>query len=205
MAKQEAPLEYLERYMPKGSGELVFKYLHDFKVHLTITRGRKSILGDYRHSTNHQNHRISVNGNLNKYAFLITLIHELAHLLTFIRFGNRVAAHGQEWKQMYRLMLEEFQHLQIFPHDIVVALKKSFHNLPASSCADDDLIRVLRNYDPGAKTLIFVEELREGDLFSLENGQIFQKGKKIRKRYQCKEISTGKIYLFSPVHEVKAI
>jgi predicted SprT family Zn-dependent metalloprotease len=85
--------------MPKGSGELIFKYLHDYKVHLTITRGRKTVLGDYRHSTGHQNHRISVNGNLNKYAFLITLIHELAHLLTFIQFGNRVAAHGKEWKQ----------------------------------------------------------------------------------------------------------
>ena len=205
MSKQEAPLEYLEKYLPKNSGELIFRYLHEYKVHLTITRTRKSILGDYRHSTNHHHHRISINGSLNKYAFLITLIHELAHLLTFMQFGNRVASHGKEWKALYRRMLEEFIHLNIFPDDIIAGIKKSLHNLPASSCADDDLIRVLRKYDAYPSNSIFVEELEEGRLFSIDNGQVFQKGKRVRKRFQCKEISTGRIYLFSPVFEVKVV
>ena len=205
MSKQEAPLEYLERYLPKDSAEAIYRYLYEYKVHLTITRSRKSILGDYRHSTNFHHHRISINGNLNKYAFLITLIHELAHLLTFIRFGNRVASHGREWKAYYRKMLEEFIHLKIFPEDIIAAIKKSLHNLPASSCADDELIRVLRKYDAKPANTIFVEELGEGHLFSIDNGQVFQKGKKVRKRFQCKEVTSGRIYLFSPVFEVKAV
>jgi predicted SprT family Zn-dependent metalloprotease len=205
MSKQEAPLEYLEKYLPKNSGEPIYRYLHEYKIHLTITRGRKSILGDYRHSTNLHHHRISINGNLNKYAFLITLIHELAHLLTFMQFGNRVASHGKEWKAYYRKMLEEFIHLEIFPNDIVSAIRKSAHNLPASSCADDELIRVLRKYDANPANTIFVEELEEGRLFSIDNGQIFQKGKRIRKRFQCKEIETGRLYMFSPVFEVKAV
>src|ERR1700676_1773219 len=121
MPKKEAPLEYLQEYMPEGSGELIFKYLHTYHVHLTITRGRKSVLGDYRHSTGRQNHRISVNGNLNKFAFLITLIHELAHLVTFMQFGNQVASHGKEWKLIYRKMLEDFIALQLFPADILAA------------------------------------------------------------------------------------
>jgi hypothetical protein len=121
------------------------------------------------------------------------LIHELAHLLTFMQFGN------------YRRMLEEFIHLNIFPEDIITGIKKSLHNLPASSCADDDLIRVLRKHDAYPSNSIFVEELEEGRLFSIDNGQVFQKGKRVRKRFQCKEISTGRIYLFSPVFEVKVV
>lgn len=99
MPKQEAPLHQLKTYLPEGSFEDVSHYLLNYKVHLTITRERKSVLGDYRNALAEKNHRISVNGNLNKYAFLITLLHELAHLFTYERFGHRVQAHGAEWKK----------------------------------------------------------------------------------------------------------
>jgi len=205
MPKKEAPLEYLQRFLPPGSASLVLDYLHAHKIHLTITKERKTILGDYRHATQIHNHRISVNGNLNPYAFLITLIHELAHLLTYTQFGNRVASHGREWKALYRQMLEEFIRLRIFPEDILAALQKSLHNLPATSCGDEDLMRVLKKHDPEASGLAMVEQLREGELFSLDNGKVFKKGRKIRKRIQCEEIATGKVYLFSPIYEVRAI
>jgi len=95
MPKKEAPLEHLNHYMPAGASEKMLEYLNRYRVHLTITRTRKSILGDYRHATHQDNHRISVNGSLNKYAFLITLIHELGHLVTFQQYGHRVSAHGK--------------------------------------------------------------------------------------------------------------
>jgi hypothetical protein len=203
MSKQEAPLEYLQRYLPPGSAELVLKYLHQYKVHLTITRERKSLYGDYRHATHDRNHRISVNGNLNKYSFLITLVHEVAHLLTFQQYGNRVASHGKEWKKLYAFLLKDFMGPAIFPDDIKQALTQSMHDLPASSCADDNLMRVLRKYDLNAPDLVLVEQIAEGNLFSLDDGRIFRKGKKLRKRYQCIEVKTKRLYLFSPVYEVK--
>ena len=98
MPKQEAPLLELQTYLPATGFEEVLYYLQHHKVHLTISRKRQSILGDYRHAHSDKNHRISVNGNLNKYAFLITLLHELAHLFTYEKFGHRVQAHGREWK-----------------------------------------------------------------------------------------------------------
>jgi SprT protein len=205
MAKKEAPLEYLQEYIPEGSALLIYNYLYEYKVHLTITRGRKSVLGDYRHSTNRHHHRISVNSNLNKYSFLITLIHELAHLLTFNEYGHHVASHGKEWKMLYRRVLEDFIALHIFPEDILKALKKNLHNLPASSCADEDLMRILKRYDAHPTNSIFVEQVAEGKLFKIDNGQIFQRGKKIRKRFQCTEVATGKLYLFSPIFEVIAV
>jgi len=203
MPKQEAPLEYLQRYLPPSSAPLVMQYLHHYKVHLTITRERKSVLGDYRHATHDRNHRISVNGNLNEYAFLITLVHELAHLLTFQQYGNRVQSHGKEWKNLYAFLLRDFITAKIFPEDINLRLKQSIHDLPASSCADDDLMRILRRYDKNAGDMVLVEQIPEGNCFALDDGRIFRKGKKLRKRYQCFDIKTKQEYLFSPVYEVK--
>ncbi|HEY4290939.1 MAG TPA: SprT-like domain-containing protein [Puia sp.] len=203
MAKNEAPLDYLRRWIPSAAAPLILEYLNHYQVHLTITRERKSVLGDYRHATRDQNHRISVNGNLNHWSFLITLIHELAHLVTFMEYSNRVQSHGKEWKTIYRKMLEEFIRLSIFPADILAALKKNLHDLPASSCADEGLMRVLRRYDENPGELLLVEQIPEGACFSLEDNRVFRKGKKLRKRYQCVELATGKLYLFSPIYEVR--
>ena len=81
MPKKESPLHSLSSFLPDGAYEGVAQYLQEYKVHLTVTRERKNILGNYRNKIFDKNHRISVNGNLNKYSFLITLLHELAHLL----------------------------------------------------------------------------------------------------------------------------
>src|SRR5450755_2495770 len=204
MPKKEAPLEYLDHYMPAGASGKMFEYLHLYKVHLTITRTRKSILGDYRHATGSDNHRISVNGSLNKYAFLITLIHEIGHLITFQQFGNRVNAHGKEWKLAYRGVLEDFMRLKLFPPDLQQALLKSLHDLPASSCSDINLTRVLKNYDAKDKTVL-VEDVKPGAHFRTSDGKIFIRGRQIRKRIECAELRSGKLYLFSPVYEVEPL
>src|SRR5215831_5247313 len=203
MSKREAPLEYLRQFIPAPAAPVILEYLNRYKVHLTVTRGRRTVLGDYRHATLYKTHRISINGDLNQYSFLITLIHELAHLVTFIQYGNRVQAHGKEWKKCYALLLKSFLQEKVFPEPVEQALMRSIHNLPASSCADDDLIRVLKQYDRQENGLVMVETLPEGQLFDIGEGRIFKKGKKLRKRYQCTEVKTGKVYLFSPVYEVR--
>lgn len=202
MPKQEVPVSSLQQYLPTGTADKVLAFLHRFKVHLTVTLERKSILGDYRHRTVDRHHRISVNGNLNPYAFLITLLHELAHLLTFEQHGNRVPAHGKEWKAIYGGLLAAFIGHKIFPPDIETELRISLRNPAASSCAEDDLLRVLRRYDSGKEGLQLLEELPEAALFRISDGRQFRKGEKLRKRFKCQELSTGKWYLFSPVYEV---
>ena len=205
MAKKEVPVGHLQQYLPDGTGEAVLNYLHQYKVHLTITRERKSILGDYRHRTHHTNHRISINGSLNKYAFLITLLHEIAHLLTFEQYGNRVQAHGKEWKLVFGDLLHQFLLHHTFPADIEKELKISLQNPAASSCAEEGLLRVLRNYDDKKPNHHLLEELPAGILFRIRGGRVFKKGEKIRKRFKCLEVATGKLYLFSPVYEVEII
>lgn len=205
MPKKEAPFTKLQDYLPPGTYDAVMAYLHHYGVHLTVARERKSILGDYRHRTHGHNHRISVNGNLNQYAFLITLLHELAHLLTFEQYGNRVAAHGREWKMIFGRMLAAFLEQDVFPQDIKKALMDSLHNPAASSCADDALLRVLRNHDHKNSHLVFVETIPEGALFRTHDGKVFRKGEKMRKRFRCEEVASKRIYLFSPVYEAEPL
>ncbi len=205
MPKQEAPLLQLQSYLPTGSFEGVLFYLQHHKVHLTISRKRQSILGDYRHAHSDKNHRISVNGDLNKFAFLITLLHELAHLFTYDKFGHRVQAHGKEWKNEFSKILAKFLLQKVFPADIEKALLNTLQNPAASSCGDEKLLRVLHNYDEKETGVHLIEQLPEAALFSIKGGRIFKKGEKIRKRFKCVEVKTGKYYLFSAVYEVKAL
>ena len=195
----------LSDYIPDGTLEPVLAYLDKNRVHLTITRERVSVLGDYRPAVPGKNHRISVNGNLNRYAFLITLLHELAHLLTHEVYGSRVAAHGREWKQKFSGLLMEFMTAAVFPEDIREALQASLHNPAASSCADDRLMRILRRYDVRRNEFQLLEDLSEGCCFMIRGGRTFRKGMVLRKRIKCEEIGTGRQYLFSPVYEVKPV
>ncbi|RYY57789.1 MAG: hypothetical protein EOO05_17735 [Chitinophagaceae bacterium] len=205
MPKKEVPIKQLQDFLPPGTYEPVLEYLRHYKVHLTVARERKSLLGDYRHRTNGTNHRISVNGNLNSYSFLITLLHELAHLLTFERYGNKVLAHGKEWKAVFSSVLKQFLEHKIFPADIESELMLSLHNPAASTCAEDGLLRVLRKYDAGASHLRLVEEIPMDGLFKTSDGRVFQKKEKLRKRFKGVEIGTKKVYLFSPVYEVELL
>jgi SprT protein len=205
MPRQEAPLNQLQSYLPPNTYEAVLFYLQHYHVHLTIARERKSILGDYRHKIGSKSHRISVNGNLNPYAFLITLLHELAHLLTFDQYGNRVQSHGKEWKALFGKLLAQFVQQNVFPPDISQALINSLQNPAASSCADDALLRVLRNYDDKKEGLLFIENLPEGALFKTHDGRIFKRGERVRKRYRCIELATKRLYLFSPVYEAELV
>ena len=206
MAKSEHPLSALNAYLPEGSFEAVIQLINHYKVHLTVTRARKSVLGDYRHPFLGANHKISVNGNLNKYEFLITLLHELAHLLCYEQYKNKVEAHGKEWKAIFGKLLNQFIQLAIFPEDIKKCLLKTLMNPAATANGETALLLVLRNYDTQKREgYAFVAHLPIGALFESQKGRIFQRGKKRRIRIECVELATGHIYSFSALTEVKLL
>lgn len=206
MAVSEHPMHALADFLPDNTFDRVVHYIHHYRVHLTISKQRKSVLGDYRHSGWGGNHRISVNGNMNKYEFLLTLLHELAHLLTYEQYKNRVEPHGKEWKNHYSLLLVDFVQQKVFPEDIEKALQKSIINPSATANGETELLLVLRKYDlvkkEGHHPII---EVPEGALFQTENGKVFRKGAKRRKRFECVEVKTGLRYTFSPITEVRII
>jgi hypothetical protein len=191
MARAEHPMQALAAFLPDGSFEQVVAYIQHYRVHLTITKKRKSVLGDYRHPVLGKNHRITVNGDLNKYEFLLTLLHELAHLLTFEQYRNRVEAHGAEWKACYSSLLIQFVEKGIFPDDIKAALQRSIMNPAATANGETDLLLVLRKYNTRQNGLIPVADIPAGRLFQTENGRVFMKGLLRRKRFECVEVKSG--------------
>ncbi|CAN5446848.1 SprT-like domain-containing protein [soil metagenome] len=205
MAANKHSFEALKAYLPEGSFELVMPLILQHRVHLTISRHRQTKLGDYRNAHGNKNHRISVNGNLNKYSFLITLLHELAHLLAYEQFGNRIQPHGSEWKKTYGSVLKDFLAQHLFPNDIANELKATLHNPAASSCAEDELQRILMRYDAKKPGMKMVEQLTTGQHFKIAGGRVFVKGEVIRKRIKCFELPAMKAYLFSPLYEVMEV
>lgn len=206
MAKVEHPLNALNAYLPDGAFEPVVALINQYKVHLTVTKARKSVLGDYRHAFQGANHKISVNGNLNKYEFLITLLHELAHLLCYEQYRNRVDAHGKEWKNIYGHLLAQFIQQGLFPDDIKKALSKTLLNPAATANGETKLLLVLRKYNEIKKAgVALVANIAEGILFESLNGKIFRRGKKRRIRIECVEVATGQVYSFSALTEVKLV
>ncbi|PKP15392.1 MAG: sprT domain-containing protein, partial [Bacteroidetes bacterium HGW-Bacteroidetes-23] len=79
--------EVLLKYLPEHAVESVFELIKTNSVHLKIVNERVTRHGDYRRHPSGKHH-ITVNANLNKYRFLITLVHEIAHLAAFEKYGR---------------------------------------------------------------------------------------------------------------------
>lgn len=196
----------LSKYMPEGAAPIISTWINDTGCQFRISKSRKTKLGDYTAPFRGAPHKISVNHDLNPYAFLITSIHEFAHLKTWQQKKNLVKPHGTEWKANYKELMLPFLKLQIFPPDVLQAIVKYMDNPAASSCTDLHLFRVLRQYDQGnGAPLTTVESIAEGTIFSVKGGRVFQKKEKLRKRYKCIELATNRMYLFHPIAEVNIV
>jgi SprT protein len=137
----------LKKYLPEKAVEPIYSLIVQHKVHLLITRQRKSKHGDFRPPVSGRPHRISVNHNLNPYAFLITFLHELAHQIIWAKYTNRVMPHGIEWKNAFSELLRPFIDANIFPPEIAENLDKEGYEMFYSTSADASLMRVLKKYD----------------------------------------------------------
>ena len=189
--------------IPATSQSQIVNLITNENVDVKVKRERKTRHGDYKILPDGQ-HQITVNSNLNPYRFLITLIHEIAHLKAYKIYGNGIKPHGREWKQNFQHLMLPFLRPEIFPSEILPLLANHFKNPKASSDTDTNLAFALKQYDaPNDKSFVF--EVPEGVTFKLYNGRIFKRGIKRRKRYECVEINSGKVYLFNPNAEVEIL
>ena len=193
----------LGKYIPQASIASVFQLITAHNIHLKIVNERVTRHGDYRKMSNGQ-HQITVNSNLNNFRFLITLIHEIAHLIAFKKYGNSIKPHGIEWKRTFQQLMLPYLRPEIFPNNLLPFLAIHFKNPKASSDTDTNLSLALKEYDaPNDKNYIF--EIPLGSRFRIYNGKIFKRGQRRVKRFECIEISTGKVYLFNPNAEVELL
>ena len=198
--------DILAQYMPAPAAPIIAKWIDYFQCEFKISKRRATKLGDYRHPFKGEGHKISVNNNLNSYAFLVTTVHEFAHLLTWNDHKNKVKPHGQEWKSNFKRMMTPFLEQQMFPADIEHAIQTYLKNPSASSCTDLNLSRSLKRYDVQQhQQHVRLEELPLHARFIIKDGRSFKKEERLRKRYRCTCLDDGRVYLFNPLAEVEAL
>ena len=200
-------LELLKRYFPEASVTRVGEVYSQRRFKLHFKRPRNSKLGDFRPPrTQNGICSITLNYDLNPYQMLITYLHEVAHYDVYQHYGSRnVQPHGTEWQKLFATLLQPFMTETIFPQDVLEALKKHLQHIKASSTADLNLQRVLRQYDKNTAAVTTVESLPDGVRFSLKNGLVFKKGEKQRTRYKCYCESNGRWYFVAALAEVQMI
>lgn len=195
--------ETLAKYLPEYAVKPAFDLIVTNQVHLKIVNERQTRHGDYRRGHTGK-HEITVNSSLNKYRFLMTLIHEIAHLVAFEKFGRNIKPHGDEWKFTFQRLMVPFIRPEIFPGQLLPLLARHFKNPTASSDTDTTLSLALKQYDKeNDKNYVF--EIPYGSVFRIKNGKIFKKLAVRTKRFECIEISSGRTYLFNPNAEVELL
>tara|TARA_Y100000741_G_C18161179_1_gene521233 strand:+ start:308 stop:898 length:591 start_codon:yes stop_codon:yes gene_type:complete len=190
-------------FVPKTSISYLKSLLVDKKIIFLIKNKRKTKHGDFR-ITNDKKAIITLNKTKNKYQFLITLLHEIAHYNTYIDHGITVKPHGIEWKNNFRFLMFPMLKQTVFPNNILDNLTNYMKNPKASTENDFNLIMSIKKYDFNMVSN-FVFQLKEGDIFKTNNDKKYKFIRKRIKKVECIEVRSGKKYLFSPQVEVKLV
>jgi SprT protein len=209
MAFEKKQLTLLQVFIPEGSFDALFDYINKYGIHLSITKKRKTLHGNFSYNTVQKINKITVNGTLNRYAFLVTLLHEIAHCIALHTYGFNIAPHGKEWQNTYSKILQEFIALNVFTPEINIALAKHSFKPKASSCADLELEKILNKYDEGfaeeTEYNQYVEQIPIGSFFETEQKKVYKMIGKRRTKYICQLLSNGELYLFTSIHLVKKL
>ncbi len=196
--------ETLAKYIPEHAVKPVFELIVSNQVHLKIVNERQTRHGDYRRGLSGK-HEITVNSSLNKYKFLMTLIHEISHLVAFEKFGRKIKPHGNEWKHTFQRLMVPYIRPEIFPNHLLPLLARHFKNPTASSDTDTTLSLALKQYDKQNDDKNYIFEIPYGSVFRIHNGKVFKKIAVRTKRFECLEVSSGRVYLFNPNAEVELL
>ncbi|CAG0950728.1 MAG: sprT domain-containing protein [Bacteroidetes bacterium] len=207
MRNAKKKIELIRDYLPEGCENLLLRWFREVEkdFELVISKERASKLGDFRPPyKRNELPVITVNNNLNHYSFLIILTHEFAHHTNWSKYGNSIKAHGKEWKNDFATLLGQLVLRGIFPEDIESALENQLQSPTATIYSDINLVRVLKKYDKGRKSLL-LDDIPERSIFELNTGRFFRKGEKQRKRYKCLELKSRRLYYVSALAEVKLV
>jgi hypothetical protein len=185
-------------YLPAAAMVHVARLLDGFAVDVRVVRPRRTKLGDHRPPPSLlRPHRITVNADLNPYAFLTTLLHEVAHAATWERHRlrrRRLRPHGPEWKREFSAVLAPVVEAGVFPDDVAAAVTRSLENPAAATCSDRHLLLALARYDRPHVGRVRVEDLAEGTWFRIDGRHAFRAGRLVRTRRQCFAAGSGREY-----------
>lgn len=183
----------LQTHVPAPSLEYCFTLWKASPFELKITESRQTKVGDFTSRRTKHHPRITLNNDLNPYLFLVTYVHEVAHLRVYLEFGTRVDPHGEKWKTTFTDLMLPLLWESVFPEEILHELRRHMINPKASSFADTDLTQAFRKFDKNPNQMV-LSQVPEGGIFRLQ-GRYFKKGKLRRTRILCRELQSKRDYL----------
>ena len=188
--------------IPQASSEYVKSLIFYENLTIKLKKSRKTKHGDFSVKKNGLC-KITINDDLNQYRFLVTLIHEISHYKAYKKYGPYIKPHGVEWKNIFKNLLLPIINPEIIPNDVLKPLAIYTKNPKASSDTDLNLSLALNRYNINQCDYVF--NLSNGSVFKASNERVYVIIKKLRKRYECMDIITKKLYLFSPNVKIKEI
>lgn len=184
--------KHFELLLPHGALDFIKQWVGEENLIIKIRNARKTKLGDYKFLKEFNTHQITINKEMTHEGFFFVLTHEIAHLMVRVSFSPQTKAHGKEWKYVFgKLLLES---IKIYPQEFQSVILRHARNPRASLGADRLLMKNLFLIEEEESRKI--ETLTEKQKFRIGK-RIFEKGKKRKIRYLCKEIQTGKLYTVS--------
>jgi len=194
-------MSVIKEHLPENSWEYCDYLITSRTVNIVLRKNRKTKLGDYKYDSGTGLHRISLNNDLDKYTFLITLLHELAHYDVSISKTANVSPHGVHWKAAFKALMAPVLHNEVFPLVILAPLKKYMQNPKASVGADVVLWSKLNQHN-GMLFDQSLVHLPDGSLFSFKNRR-YKKIMLRRTRVLCQDVATKKKYLINGIAQVQ--
>ena len=116
-------LRLFQKHLPENAISYCVQLWEESPFYFFVKPPRNTKLGDFRYRKDRSIQTITLNSDLNPFQFLLTFIHEVAHLRAFDRFGTTHSPHGSEWKTLFKQLLEPLLVESVFPRDILVPLK----------------------------------------------------------------------------------
>ena len=191
----------LQNHVPPPAVAYCFRIWQEHPFEFKLRKARASKIGDFSCRPG-KVARITVNHDSHPYLFLLTYIHEVAHLVVHRQSGWSAEAHGTEWKSAFNNMLRPLMTNNVFPEVLLKALDNHMINPKASSFSDAGLSACLRQYDERLQSATLLSQIPEGSLFGIR-GRWFMKGQQKRTRIVCHEVKTRRKYLVSADAQVE--
>jgi SprT protein len=183
----------LQNHVPQPARAYCYDLWIRYPFRLSLRKSRQSKVGDFICRPGVAPH-ITVNGDLHPYLFLITYVHEVAHLVVHREHGPRTEAHGQAWKDAFKNLMQPLLTADVFPDGLLRQLRLHMKDPMASSFSDAKLTEALRVHDPKWSSATLLSEIPVGSMFGLR-GKWFRKGELQRTRFICTEVKTKRIFL----------
>ncbi len=192
--KSNEVLNILQSHVPASSVTYCFELWQASPFELKITKSRQTKVGDFTSRRTRSHPRITLNNDLNPFLFLVTYVHEVAHLRVYLNHRARLDPHGDEWKTTFTDLMLPILWESVFPEEILHELRRHMINPKASSFADTALTQAFRKFDKNQHRQIALSDVPEGSIFKLSD-RYFKKGKLRRTRVLCKELKSKRDYL----------